>query len=40
MANFGDLHQVTGAGWSVYWRINQLDGSGLEIWFADFMVGG
>jgi hypothetical protein len=37
MANFGDLHQVTGAGWSVYWRINQLDGSGLEIWFADFM---
>src|SRR5688572_3375113 len=36
MANFGDYHLVSGAGWSVYWRISQLHGSGLEIWFADF----
>jgi hypothetical protein len=36
MANFGDFHLVSGASWSVYWRISQLNGSGLEIWFADF----
>jgi len=36
MANFGDYHLVSGAGWSVYWRISQLHGSGLEVWFADF----
>lgn len=37
MANFGDYHLVSGAGWSVYWRVSQLHGSGLEVWFADFM---
>jgi len=37
MANFGDLHHVSGAGWSVYWRISALEGSGLEVWFADFL---
>jgi Copper amine oxidase, enzyme domain len=36
MANFGDFHFVSGASWSVFWRISQLNGSGLEIWFADF----
>lgn len=36
MAAFGDFHSVAGAGWSVYWRISQLHGSGLEVWFADF----
>jgi hypothetical protein len=36
MAAFGDYHLVSGAGWSVYWRIEQLDGSGLEVWFADY----
>jgi hypothetical protein len=36
MAPFGDFHQVTGAGWSVYWRISQAKGGGLEIWWADF----
>jgi Cu2+-containing amine oxidase len=36
MAAFGDFHHVSGAGWSVYWRISQLRGSGLEIWWADF----
>jgi len=36
MAAFGDLHLVNGAGWSVYWRIRELHGSGLEVWFADF----
>src|SRR5215212_5644691 len=36
MAAFGDLHAVSGAGWSVYWRIRAMDGSGLEVWFADF----
>lgn len=37
MADFGDLHLVSDAGWSVYWRIRELEGSGLEVWFADFM---
>ena len=36
MAAFGDFHLVNGAGWSVYWRIRELEGSGLEVWFADF----
>lgn len=36
MADFGDYHLVNGAGWSVYWRISKLKGSGLEVWFADF----
>jgi Cu2+-containing amine oxidase len=33
---FGNFHNVTGAGWSVYWRIPKFNGSGLEIWWADF----
>ena len=33
---FGDYHNVTGAGWSLYWRVPKFDGSGLEIWWADF----
>jgi Cu2+-containing amine oxidase len=33
---FGNYHNVTGAGWSVYWRIPKFDGSGLEVWWADF----
>ena len=37
MAAFGDYHQVSGAGWSVFWRISKLHGSGLEVWFADFL---
>ncbi|HKF00604.1 MAG TPA: hypothetical protein VKG45_16945 [Actinomycetes bacterium] len=36
MALFGDYHQVTGAGWSVYWRISQAKGGGLEVWWGDF----
>ena len=36
MAPFGNFHQETGAGWSVYWRISQAQGGGLEIWWADF----
>src|SRR5262249_49352351 len=36
MAAFGDYHLVAGAGWSVYWRIAQLKGGGLELWWADF----
>ena len=36
MAAWGNFHQVTGAGWSVFWRIRQMDGSGLEVWWADF----
>ena len=34
--SFGDFHNVTGAGWSVYWRIPKFKGGGLEIWWADF----
>jgi Cu2+-containing amine oxidase len=33
---FGNYHNVTGAGWSVYWRIPTFNGSGLEVWWADF----
>ncbi len=36
MALFGNYHLVTGANWSVYWRISQVKGSGLEVWWADF----
>lgn len=36
MATFGDFHKVTGADWSVYWRISQLSGGGLEVWWGDF----
>jgi hypothetical protein len=36
MATFGDFHNVTGAGWSVYWRIPQQVGGGMEVWWADF----
>jgi hypothetical protein len=36
MAPFGNYHHETGAGWSVYWRISQAQGAGLEIWWADF----
>jgi hypothetical protein len=31
MAPFGNYHHETGAGWSVYWRISQAQGAGLEI---------
>jgi Cu2+-containing amine oxidase len=37
MASYGDLHWVSGAGWSLAWRIQKQKGSGVEIWFADFM---
>src|SRR5438105_1897072 len=37
MATFGDYHLVSGAGWSVYWRISQVSGGGLEVWWADFL---
>jgi hypothetical protein len=36
MALFGDYHLVSGAGWSLYWRLPNSRGGGLEIWFADF----
>jgi hypothetical protein len=36
VADFGDLHWVNAADWSVAWRILQQKGSGLEVWFADF----
>src|SRR5438034_10827043 len=36
MAAWGDFHQVSGAGWSVFWRIPMMDGSGLEVWWGDF----
>ena len=36
MAAFGDVHNVTGAGWSVYWKIPIASGGGLEMWWADF----
>lgn len=35
MASFGDPHWVSGAGWSLAWRLSP-SGSGLEIWWADF----
>jgi hypothetical protein len=36
MADWGDYHNETGAGWSVWWRIPQQSGGGLEVWWADF----
>jgi hypothetical protein len=36
MALWGDYHQVTGADWSVYWRISKAEGGGLEIWWGDY----
>src|SRR6266851_564545 len=36
MPNFGNYHQVSGAGWSVYWKIPMASGGGLEVWWADF----
>lgn len=36
MAPFGDWHNQTGAGWSIYWRISALQGGGLEVGFCDF----
>jgi len=36
MASFGNFHNVTGAGWSVYWKIPIASGGGLELWWADF----
>jgi hypothetical protein len=36
MAAFGDFHRVTGADWSVSWRISKQQGGGLEVWWADF----
>lgn len=35
MANWGDPHWVSGAGWSLAWRLPPSE-SGLEIWWADF----
>ena len=36
MSDWGDHHQVTGAGWSVFWRIPDPDAGGLEVWWGDF----
>jgi hypothetical protein len=36
MANWGDFHPVSGAGWTVFWRIPDPAAGGLEIWWADF----
>jgi hypothetical protein len=36
MPNFGNYHNVFGAGWSVFWKIPVASGGGLEIWWADF----
>jgi hypothetical protein len=36
MNPWGDHHQVTGAGWSVFWRIPDKRAGGLEVWWADF----
>ncbi|GAC1561645.1 MAG: hypothetical protein NVS3B17_14440 [Vulcanimicrobiaceae bacterium] len=33
---FGNYHHVSGAGWSLFWRVPTFNGSGLEIWWADF----
>jgi hypothetical protein len=33
---FGNYHHVSGAGWWLFWRIPMFNGSGLEIWWADF----
>jgi hypothetical protein len=36
MSDWGDHHQVTGAGWSVFWRIPEQEAGGLEVWWGDF----
>ena len=36
MSAWGDYHQVSGAGWSVFWRIPNKKAGGLEVWWADF----
>ena len=36
MSAFGDFDKVTGAGWSVFWRIPKPDAGGTELWWADF----
>ena len=36
MVSFGDYHLDSGAGWSVYWRIPNPEGGGIEVWWADF----
>lgn len=36
MADWGDFHAVSGAGWHLFWRIPEQRGGGLEIWWADF----
>lgn len=37
MAKWADFHQVSGAGWSLFWRIPDPEAGGLEVWWADFM---
>jgi Cu2+-containing amine oxidase len=36
MSAWGDHHKVSGAGWSVFWRIPDPHAGGLEVWWADF----
>ena len=36
MPAFGNYHNVSGAGWSVFWKIPVNSGGGLEVWWADF----
>jgi copper amine oxidase-like protein len=36
MSAWGDYHKVTGAGWSVFWRIPDKEAGGLEVWWGDF----
>jgi hypothetical protein len=36
MANWGDFHKVSGAGWVLFWRIPHPEGGGLEMWWGDF----
>ena len=36
MPAFGNYHNVTGAGWSVYWKIPAAAAGGLEVWWGDF----
>jgi hypothetical protein len=38
MANsWGNFHKVSGAGWTLFWRIPDQSAGGLELWFAEFM---
>jgi hypothetical protein len=32
MADWGDYHAVSGAGWNLFWRIPDPKAGGLEIW--------